>query len=132
MDGYRALYRRTIQDQHMRALQLSTPGFYQIDDHEVTNDITNRQSSRVDTLQTGLGVWRTYMASTNPSEDAAIFGFVARSSAGEAGTYFSFAAGELSFRPDSPSKFHRVLFFILSFDRTHLVQLSVILRVQAG
>lgn len=97
MDGYRALYRRTIQDQHMRALQLSTPGFYQIDDHEVTNDITNRQSSRVDTLQTGLGVWRTYMASTNPSEDAAIFGFVARSSAGEAGTYFSFAAGDSCF-----------------------------------
>ena len=42
MDGYRALYRRTMQDRHMRALQLNTPGFFQVDDHEITNDITNR------------------------------------------------------------------------------------------
>ena len=97
MDGYRALYRRTIQDQHMRALQLSTPGFYQIDDHEITNDITNRQSSRIDTLQAGLGVWKTYFASTNPPEEAALFGFAPRTSAGEAGTYFSFAAGDSCF-----------------------------------
>ena len=79
----------------MRALQLSTPGFYQIDDHEITNDITNRQTTRADTLQAGLGAWRTYFASTNPTEEAALFGFAPRE--GEEGTYFSFAAGDSCF-----------------------------------
>jgi len=41
-------------------------GFYQIDDHEIVNDITNLQTDRAETLQTALGVWRTYVASTNP------------------------------------------------------------------
>ena len=97
VNGYRALYRRTMQDRHMRALQLSTPGFYQIDDHEITNDITNRQTARLDTLEAGLGVWRTYVAATNPTEEEALFGFAPQASAGDVGTYYSFASGDTCF-----------------------------------
>ena len=62
-------------------------GFYQIDDHEIVNDITNLQTDRAETLQTALGVWRTYVASTigspllsrqswpspRPTENASLF-----------------------------------------------------------
>ena len=57
----------------------------------------NRQTSRLDTLAAGLGVWHTYVAATNPTEAESLFGFAPQASAGETGTYYSFASGDSCF-----------------------------------